>query len=172
MSKPPYAKARRVCWIVDNGSAHRGSRAVERLQSHHKNLVLVHTPVHASWLNQIEIYFSIIQRKVLTPNDFKSLNELAERLLCFQKYYEQIATPFEWKSTRNDLNTSINKVKTVSSLTMSWSMEPSSISPPQEIGLILAADSTALFHHGHPSSEVPTSCNRPFVGTRLIDIPL
>jgi hypothetical protein len=63
----------------------------------------VHGPVHASWLNQIEIYFSIVQRKVLTPNDFPSLEALHERLLAFQKHYESIATPFEWKFTRRDL---------------------------------------------------------------------
>src|SRR5882762_2500721 len=54
----------------------KGSRAK------YPNLVLVHGPVHASWLNQIEIYFSIIQRKVLTPNDFSSRQELADRLLA------------------------------------------------------------------------------------------
>ena len=91
MSQPPYAKAQRVFWIVDNGSAHRGSKAIERLQSRYSNLVLVHTPVHASWLNQIEIYFSILQRKALTPNDFGSLDELQERLLRFQHEYEQIS---------------------------------------------------------------------------------
>src|SRR6266446_6850113 len=72
MQQHPYRRARRVFWIVDNGSSHRGPRAVQRLQGKYPNLVLVHGPVHASWLNQIEIYFSIIQRKVLTPNDFSS----------------------------------------------------------------------------------------------------
>lgn len=48
----------------------------------------MHAPVHASWLNQIEIYFSIVQRKVLTPNDVTDLNALAERLLDFQYYWE------------------------------------------------------------------------------------
>jgi hypothetical protein len=95
MCQPPYAIARRVFWIVDNGSSHRGPRSVERLQSRYANLVLVHAPVHASWLNQIEIYFSILQRKALVPNDFKSLETLKERLLGFQLYYEQIAKPFE-----------------------------------------------------------------------------
>ena len=114
MSQPPYDKARRVFWIVDNGSSHRGDRAVERLQSRHTNLVLVHAPVHASWLNQVEIYFSILQRKVLTPNDFASLQELQERLLCFQDYYDKIAAPFEWKFTIDDLNILLNKIKTVS----------------------------------------------------------
>ena len=58
MTKEPYASARRVFWIVDNGSAHRGQKAVERLERRWPNLVLVHLPVHASWLNQIEILFS------------------------------------------------------------------------------------------------------------------
>ena len=111
MSQPPYAVARRVFWIVDNGSSHRGSRSGERLQSRYANLVLVHAPVHASWLNQIEIYFSVLQRKALTPNDFKSLEELKERLFGFQNYYEQIAKPFEWKFTRNDLNNLLSKIK-------------------------------------------------------------
>ena len=110
MNQPPYAQARRVFWIVDNGSSHRGSRARERLQQRYSNLVLVHGPVHASWLNQIEIYFSILQRKALVPNDFQSLEELEERLLGFQRYYEQIAQPFEWKFTRHDLNDLLHKI--------------------------------------------------------------
>lgn len=108
---PPYAEARRVFWIVDNGSAHRGPRAIARLRERYNNLVLVQGPVHASWLNQIEIYFSILQRKALTPNDFESLEELQERLLGFQRHYEQIAKPFAWKFTRSDLDTLLNKFK-------------------------------------------------------------
>jgi hypothetical protein len=103
MTRPPYNDARRVFWIVDNCSAHRGARAVERLRSRYPRLTLVHAPVHASWLNQIEIYFSIVQRKVLTPNDFADLNAVAERLLDFQYYWENTARPFEWKFTRQDL---------------------------------------------------------------------
>jgi hypothetical protein len=61
-------------------------------------------PIHASWLNQIEIYFSIIQRKVLDPNDSTDLSDVEDRLLAFQNHYEQIAIPFEWKFTRADLN--------------------------------------------------------------------
>jgi hypothetical protein len=97
MSQPPYKTARRVFWIMDNGSSHRGSTCVRRLQAAFRNFIPVHGPVHASWLNQIEIYFSIIQRKVLTPNDFASLAEVEDRLLRFQEHYEQIAAPFEWK---------------------------------------------------------------------------
>ena len=73
MRTEPYRSANRVFWVVDNGSSHRGQTAVQRLRKAYRKAVLVHTPVHASWLNQVEIYFSIIQRKVLTPNDFASL---------------------------------------------------------------------------------------------------
>jgi hypothetical protein len=103
MEQKPYRQARRVFWIVDNGSSHRGAAAVERLHKRYPNLILVHLPVHASWLNQVEIYFSVVQRKVLTPNDFVSLSQVAQRLFAFQQLYEQSARPFEWKFTRADL---------------------------------------------------------------------
>lgn len=103
MRRRPYCSAARVFWITDNGSSHRGEASVRRLQARWPNLQLVHTPVHASWLNQIEIYFSIIQRKVLTPNDFRSLTELEDRRLAFQEHYQAVAQPFEWKFTRRDL---------------------------------------------------------------------
>lgn len=104
MSQEPYRSAPRVFWIVDNGSSHRGTASVVRLQTAWRNLVLVHLPVHASWLNQVEIYFSVVQRKVLTPNDFASLDEVAARLFAFEKRYEAIAKPFAWKFTRHDLS--------------------------------------------------------------------
>ncbi len=70
------------------------SKPASGLRARWPSIVLVHTPVHASWLNQIEIYFSIVQRKVLTPNDFVSLVEVEERLLGFQQRYQQIAKLF------------------------------------------------------------------------------
>lgn len=103
MGQEPYASARRVFWVVDNGTSHRGQVAADRLAALWPNLVLVHLPVHASWLNQVEIYFSVVQRKVLTPNDFASTDELGDRLLAFQARYEAGARPFEWKFTRADL---------------------------------------------------------------------
>lgn len=112
MTRPPYNDARRVFWIVDNCSVHRGVRAAQRLQSAYPQLVLVHAPVHASWLNQVEIYFSIVQRKVLTPNDFPNLDTVAERLLDFQYYWESAAKPFEWKFNRQDLNDLLTKLNT------------------------------------------------------------
>jgi transposase len=103
MTTEPYASARRVFWIVDNGSSHRGRASVERLEGAWPNLRLVHLPIHASWLNQVEIYFSIVQRKVLTPNDFTDLAEVEHRLLGFQRRYQQTAVPFDWRFTRADL---------------------------------------------------------------------
>jgi transposase-like protein len=95
MTTEPYATARRVFWVVDNGSSHRGQASIDRLQHRWPKLRLIHLPVHASWLNQVEIYFSVVQRKVVSPNDFHTLDEVEARLLDFQQYYEQIATPFE-----------------------------------------------------------------------------
>ena len=113
MATSPYRDARHVFWIVDNGSSHRGQASVRRLQTAFPNLVLVHGPIHASWLNQIEIYFSIVQRKALTPNDFSSLADVEDRLLWFQQYYETIAKPFEWKFSRADLADLVKKMDAV-----------------------------------------------------------
>ena len=103
MTSEPYVSARRVFWVVDNGSSHRGAASGRRLAEDWPRAQLVHTPVHSSWLNQVEIYLSICQRKVLTPNDFADLAAVEQRLLAFQRRYEQAATPFEWKFTRADL---------------------------------------------------------------------
>jgi len=103
MTKEPYRSARRVFWVVDNGSDHRGEASIKRLQTRWPNLILVHTPVHASWLNQAEIYHSIIQRKVLAPNDFQNTAEVARTLNAFEHHYNQIAQPFAWNLTREKL---------------------------------------------------------------------
>ena len=111
MAQEPYRSAHRVFWIVDNGSSHRGVAAANRLKKAWPTIVLVHTPVHASWLNQVEIYFSIVQRKVLSPNDFHSTAEVENRLLRFQEHYEQIAKPFQWTFTRQDLLKLVAKLR-------------------------------------------------------------
>jgi transposase len=104
MTCQPYASAARVFWVVDNGSSHRGRASVKRLEGEWRNLRLIHLPVHASWLNQVEIFFSVIQRKVLTPNDFTDLVEVERRLLAFQRRYQQTAVRFDWRFTRADLD--------------------------------------------------------------------
>jgi len=104
MTREPYASAKRVFWIVDNGSSHRGHKAIDRLARRFPNAVMVHTPVHASWLNQVEIYFSIVQRKVVTPNDFTDLDQVQYRLTDFEQRYNATAQPFRWKFTTTDLD--------------------------------------------------------------------
>jgi hypothetical protein len=110
MSQEPYRSATRVFWVMDNCSSHRGERCAERLRKRWPAIIVVHTPFHASWVNQVEIYFSVVQRKVLTPNDFASLATLEDRLLRFQEHYESVARPFEWKFTRTDLARLLSKL--------------------------------------------------------------
>ncbi|WP_327432666.1 IS630 family transposase [Streptomyces sp. NBC_01236] len=100
----PYASAKRVFWIVDNGSSHRGKAAAERLTAAFPNAMLVHTPVHASWLNQVEIYFSLVQRKVVSPNDFTDLTQVADWLRAFEDRYNATAQPLQWRFTTSDLD--------------------------------------------------------------------
>ncbi|MET8518202.1 transposase [Streptomyces sp. NPDC005077] len=102
MSQEPYASAKRVFWIVDNGSSRRGTKAADRLAAAFPNAVLVHTPVHASWLNQVEIYFSVVQRKVVSPNDFTNLTQVRDRLRDFEDRYNATAQPFQWSFTTSD----------------------------------------------------------------------
>jgi hypothetical protein len=109
MTRPEYKDAPRVFIIVDNGSDHRGRKAAARLRRAHPNAVMIHTPVHASWLNQIEVFFSVNQKKVISPNDFPSLEQLSETLLAFTSRYNQTAKPFNWKYTAGDLKDLLRK---------------------------------------------------------------
>ncbi len=136
MTKEPYASARRVFWIVDNGSDHRGKASIKRLQTRWPTLILVHLPVHASWLNQIEIYHSIIQRKLLTPNDFESTAELARALNDFEHRYNEIAQPFNWKFTRQDLADLLVRIDDHQPQTLAIAADSNGRDPP---GLALAA---------------------------------
>jgi transposase len=110
MARPEYRDAPRVFVVVDNGSDHRGKKAADRLRKAHPNAVMIHTPVHASWLNQVEIVFSVIQKKVISPNDFPSLEALSATLLAFIDRYNQTAKPFSWKYTADDLKDLLNRI--------------------------------------------------------------
>ncbi|MEV6324918.1 IS630 family transposase [Nocardia sp. NPDC051787] len=110
MTQEPYASARRVFWIVDNGASHRNWAAAARLNDAYPNAHMVHLPVHASWLNQVEVYFSVVQRKALCPDDFTDLDDVSNRLLAFQDHYNATARPFDWTFTRNDLNQILHRL--------------------------------------------------------------
>jgi transposase len=110
MTTEPYASADRVFWIVDNGSSHRGAVSAERMANAWPNAQLIHLPAHASWLDQAELYFSVVQRKALTPNDFTSLDQIRDRLAAFEIRYNAIARPFTWKFTRTDLSDLLRRI--------------------------------------------------------------
>jgi len=114
MSQAPYHTAARVFWIVDGGCAHHRNTFPARLGGMYANAVAVSLPVHASWLNQIELYFSIVQRKVLTPLDVADEMTLTQRLLDFQDYYQEVAKPFSWKFTSDDLKKRLEAVQAFS----------------------------------------------------------
>ena len=110
MTRPEYKDAPRVFVIVDNGSDHRGQAAASRLRDAYPNAIMIHTPVHASWLNQVEIVFSVIQKKVLTPGDFPGLGTLSYALLAFVNRYNRTARPFNWKFTADDLTALLRRI--------------------------------------------------------------
>ena len=110
MTTEPYASADRVFWITDNGSSHRGAASIQRMAQAWPNAQLIHLPAHASWLDQAEIYFSVVQRKVLTPNDFTGLDQIRDRLAAFETRYNAIARPFDWKFTRADLSDLLRRI--------------------------------------------------------------
>jgi transposase len=112
MATEPYSSARRVYWVVDNGSSHNGQRSIDRMNEAWPTARLVHLPIHASWLNQIEIVFSVIQRKVIKPVDFADLDALADRLRRFEDHYNETATPFDWRFTTGDLAAMLERVDT------------------------------------------------------------
>jgi len=110
MTMEPYASADHVYWITDNGSSHRGQASIDRMSKAWPTAHLVHTPVHASWLDQAEIYFSVVQRKVVAPNDFFDLDQIRARLAAFEIRYNSVAIPFNWKFTRRDLEDLLKRI--------------------------------------------------------------
>jgi transposase len=117
MTVEPYASADRVFWITDNGSSHRGQASIDRMRKAWPTAHLVHTPVHASWLDQCEIYFSVVQRKVVAPNDFFDTDQIRERLADFETHYNSLARPFDWRFTRHDLADLLDRLAAHETLT-------------------------------------------------------
>jgi hypothetical protein len=111
LAEEPYRSGERLFWVVDNGSSQRGAASKKRLRQVDSPIILVHTPVHASWLNQVEIYFSSIQRKVLSPNDFADLAALRLRLALYEELSNQNPLPFQWKVDRTQLTALLAKIE-------------------------------------------------------------
>jgi hypothetical protein len=131
MTREPYASAKRVFWVVDSGSSHRGQKAIDRLAEQFPNAVMVHTSVHASWLNQVEVYFSIIQRKALSPNDFTHLDVVEQRLTRFEDRYHAAARPFKWKFTTTDLDGLLDRLDRAAQRRRRWGQRFSSVWYPR-----------------------------------------
>ncbi len=81
--------------IVDNLSAHSTPKVTEFLDEH-RHVHLHYTPTHASWLNQVELFFSILERRLLRRGEFDSVDHLAERIIAFINDYNRRAAPFRW----------------------------------------------------------------------------
>jgi hypothetical protein len=111
MAGEPCRSAARVFWIVDNGGAHHPGTFPAWLARAHPRAVAVYTPVHGSWLNQVEIYFGALQRKALTPADVRDREGLAERVKGFERRYDATAKPFRWTFTRHDLRDLLDRLE-------------------------------------------------------------
>jgi hypothetical protein len=109
MEKPEYKNAPRVFVIVDNGSDHRGQAAARRLHRAHPNAIMIHTGARIL-AEPRECFFSVIQKKVVSPNDFSSLDKLSETLLAFIERCDRTAKPFNWKYTADDLYDLLDRI--------------------------------------------------------------
>lgn len=98
-----YRKSgRKIHVICDNFSAHKHKKVKEWAEQQ-PNFFMHFTPTHASWLNQIEIWFSIMSRRVLKQGVFKSVTELCQKIRQFIETYNQTAKPFAWTYTGKPL---------------------------------------------------------------------
>lgn len=80
---------------VDNGSSHV-AKATKAWLDEHPRFHFHHTPNHASWLNQVELFFSILARRLLKRGEFDSAEDLVAKIMAFTADYNQRATPFRW----------------------------------------------------------------------------
>ena len=111
LGREPYRSARRVFFVADAGSSHRGRRAAARLHAKRPNIILVHTPIHASWRNRIEVCFSVVQRQLPTPGDCADPAARKHGLAAFQSRYRRSAKSFKWAFTRSDLHVLLVKLQ-------------------------------------------------------------
>lgn len=81
--------------VMDNGSSHT-SKATKAWLVEHRRFVVHHTPVDASWLNQVEAFFSILTRKLLRRGEFDSRDDLVTKMLAFIEHHGETAKPFKW----------------------------------------------------------------------------
>ena len=103
LARPRAQRWERIFLVMDNGPSHHPNTSPARLAALDPRIIAVHLPTHSSWLNQVEIYFSILVRKALTPRNFPSLDALREQIHRFEGYYNLGAAPFHWEFSRTDM---------------------------------------------------------------------
>lgn len=137
LKQPHLQEAERIFLIVDNGSAHHPSTSPARIQAQFPQITTLHLPVHSSWLNQVELFFSIVHRKVLTPANCSSLAELKQRLHWFEWLYNKTAAPFNWKFDRAKLKEFMKKLGKYEPQYVKWAEEGAApFGPPAPIPLM------------------------------------
>jgi transposase-like protein len=113
MTDPICRDADRVFWIMDNGSAHHPATFRWWLQDEYPTAIGLHLPTGASWLNQVELYFSVLTRKTLTGGSFHSVDAVEDRITEFEELWNGNPEPFEWTYTRDDLTTLLERLPTI-----------------------------------------------------------
>ena len=113
MADPICQNADRVFWILDNGSAHHPATFRWWLEEQYPTAIGLHLPTGASWLNQIELYFSVLTRKSLTGESFHSVDAVQDRITGFEELWNDDPEPFEWTYTREDLTRLLERLPTI-----------------------------------------------------------
>ena len=108
LEEEQYRKAKRLFFIVDNGSSHARERFQARLDEwypsdEYPEMIAIHTPKHASWLNQVELFFSILGRKAFRNVECRKRQAMIDHVSRFIDTYNVNATPFNWRFTSTDL---------------------------------------------------------------------
>src|SRR5207248_10972650 len=88
-----------LCWVGNASMKMHKGKLVRAWLAAHPRFICHFTPVHCSWMNQVEQWFSILQRKRLSISDFASLTQLADRLIAFVYDWNLHAHPFNWSTS-------------------------------------------------------------------------
>jgi transposase len=113
MTHPICQRADRVFWITDNGGAHHPNTFTWWLKQQYSNVEGLHLPLGASWLNQIELYFSVLARKALSGDSFASVDAVTDRITGFEHRWNRDPEPFDWTYTNEQLSELLETLPTI-----------------------------------------------------------
>ena len=114
VEQEPYRSAERLFFVIDNGGAHHRNTFQARLnetfpRSDYPEMIAVHLPKHASWINQVELFFSIVARKALPHLQCRKRSEMVDHLNRFIARHNESPRPFNWRFTKTDLEERMKK---------------------------------------------------------------